>query len=53
MRFLYALGFKKSSIFDSNGAESWEFEYSSQLQEALNFYFKARKSINGNGELYE
>lgn len=42
MRFLYALGFDKESIYDENGVESWNFKYSQLLQQALNFYFDMR-----------
>lgn len=45
MRFLYALGFDKSSVVDRSGNESWEFVRSSKLQEALDFYFYMRKKI--------
>lgn len=41
-RFLYSLGFDKVSKYD-NGKEYWEFEKSSALEEALDFYFTFRK----------
>ena len=44
-RFLYALGFDKSSIVDCAGAESWEFEHDELLQDALDFYFLMRRKI--------
>lgn len=47
MRFLYSLGFVKQSVFDEAGKESWQFEYSSDLQESLDFYFAMRSKITG------
>lgn len=41
-RYLYSLGFDKESIVD-NGNEYWKFEKSSDLDEALDFYFYMRK----------
>lgn len=43
MRFLYALGFEKESYLNAKGKENWRFKYSSDLQEALDFYFYMRK----------
>lgn len=44
MRFLYSLGFEKTSVFDDKtGEEYWLFEKTDMLQESLNFYFYMRK----------
>ena len=43
-RYLYGLGFDKISIFE-NGKESWLFEKSGELQEALDFFFIMRKKL--------
>ena len=42
-RYLFSLGFEKSSRFYKNNEEYWEFEKSSNLNEALDFYFYMRK----------
>lgn len=42
MRFLYALGFEKKSYFTSSGDENWEFEWSEDLQNSINFYREMR-----------
>lgn len=42
-RYLYSLGFPKQSFVNSKGLENWKFEHSSDLQEALDFYFYMRK----------
>lgn len=43
-RFLYSLGFDKEST-TYNNSEVWMFDKSSELQEALNFYFYMRKKL--------
>lgn len=43
-RFLYSLGFDKKSII-YNGQEAWLFEKSSDLQDALDFFFIMRKKL--------
>ena len=43
-RFLYSLGFDKSSIYIGD-KEYWEFEKTPLLDEALKFYFYFRKKI--------
>lgn len=44
MRFLYSLGFEKTSVIDEKtGEENWLFEKTDKLQESLNFYFYMRK----------
>lgn len=42
MRFLYALGFNKESYINSRGKENWRFKKTSDLEEALNFYYYMR-----------
>ena len=44
-RFLYSLGFDKSSRFDENGNEYWLFEKSDDLQKSLDFYFVMRRKL--------
>lgn len=44
-RYLYSLGFEKKSIFDSKNKECWIFEYTNNLQKALDFYFVMRKKL--------
>ena len=44
-RYLYSLGFPKESHINKNGIENWRFEHSSDLQEALDFYFYMRKKM--------
>lgn len=44
-RYLYSLGFDKKSIFDKNNNEYWIFERSSELQNALDFFFCMRKKL--------
>ena len=39
---LYSLGFKRETIY-KNGVESWLFDNSKVLQEALDFYFYMRQ----------
>lgn len=41
-RFLYSLGFNKTSVFNKNNNENWLFEKSDDLQESLDFYFYMR-----------
>lgn len=41
-RFLYSLGFEKTSIIDKD-KEYWLFNKSADLQESLDFYFYMRK----------
>lgn len=43
-RFLYGLGFDKSSI-QYKGKEAWLFDRSLELQESLDFYFYMRKKM--------
>lgn len=43
-RYLYSLGFDKESITE-NGNETWLFEKSNELQEALDFFFIMRKKL--------
>ena len=43
MRYLYSLGFDKSSVVNESGDENWLFEQSKNLQESLDFYFYMRK----------
>lgn len=50
MRYLYSLGFEKSSFYNSKNKENWKFKKSKLLEEALDFYFYARKN---NRELVE
>lgn len=45
MRFLYSLGFDKTSVKE-NETEYWLFEKSNELQESLNFFFYMRKKKN-------
>lgn len=47
MRFLYNLGFNKTSIFE-NDVEVWVFERTPELNESLDFYFYMRKKIYRN-----
>lgn len=51
-RFLYSIGFDKESFINDNGDENWRFEYSDDLQECLDFYFRKRNEIgvNRNGK---
>lgn len=42
MRFLYALGFDKESYINVKGKENWRFKKTSDLEEALNFYYYMR-----------
>ena len=42
MRFLYALGFEKESYINSKGKENWRFKKTSNLEEALSFYYYMR-----------
>lgn len=44
MRFFYALGFEKESYISPSGKENWRFEWSSTLQESLDFYHTMRKN---------
>lgn len=44
-RYLYGLGFDKQSVFDKNNKESWLFNKTEDLQEALNFFFYMRSKI--------
>jgi len=46
MRFLYSLGFDKESYINPKGKENWRFEYTSELQESLNFYYYMRNKAN-------
>ena len=41
-KYLYSLGFKRETIY-KNGVESWLFDNSKVLQEALDFYFYMRQ----------
>ena len=41
-KYLYSLGFKRETIYE-NGVESWLFDNSKILQEALEFYFYMRQ----------
>ncbi len=41
-KYLYSLGFERETKYD-NTIEYWEFQKSSVLQEALDFYFYMRK----------
>lgn len=50
MRFLYSLGFDKTSFINRKGIENWKFRHSNKLQEALNFYFYMRKELKGVNE---
>lgn len=50
MRYLYALGFEKQSYMNKQNKENWRFKKSTLLNEALDFYFYARKI---NRELVE
>lgn len=43
MRFLYSLGFDKTSYTNLKGEENWLFDYTPELQEALDFYFQTRR----------
>jgi len=43
-KFLYSLGFDKKSEM-INDKETWIFEKSNNLQEALDFFFYMRKKI--------
>lgn len=43
-KFLYSLGFDKKSEI-RNGKETWLFEKSNSLQEALDFFFYMRNKI--------
>lgn len=47
-RYLYSLGFDKITKQDENGKEYWLFKRSSNLQEALDFFFIMRKKIGVN-----
>ena len=49
MRYLYGLGFDKTSDF-YNGKESWIFERSPELDEALKFFFYMRKKIRDKAD---
>ena len=42
-KFLYSLGFDRECSFDENKKEYWLFKKSSELNEALDFYFYMRK----------
>lgn len=42
-KFLYSLGFDRECSFDENEKEYWLFIKSSELDEALDFYFYMRK----------
>lgn len=44
MRYLYSLGFEKTSGFE-NGKEYWTFEITNELNESLDFYFYMRKKL--------
>ena len=44
-RYLYSLGFNKTSKFDTNKKEYWLFKRSDELQIALNFFFSMRKKV--------
>ena len=44
MRFLYNLGFEKSSEI-VGGTEIWSFERTPELNECLDFYFYMRKKL--------
>lgn len=44
MRYLYSLGFEKTSEFE-NGKEFWTFEIDDLLNESLDFYFYMRKKL--------
>lgn len=44
-RYLYSLGFDKTSKFDTNKKEYWLFERSDELQTALSFFFSMRKKM--------
>lgn len=50
MRFLYSLGFDKTSFINKNHIENWKFKHSEKLQEALDFYFYMRKELKGVNE---
>lgn len=41
-KYLYSLGFKREIIYENN-IESWIFDDSNALQEALEFYFYMRQ----------
>ena len=43
-RYLYGLGFDKEPIYE-DGKEYWLFDYSKELQDSLDFYFKMRKIL--------
>lgn len=45
MRFLYSLGFDKESYINFKGKENWRFKWSSELQEALDFFFYMRNKL--------
>lgn len=49
-RYLYSLGFEKKSIFENN-VESWLFEKSDRLQQALDFFFYMRKTGANENEI--
>lgn len=49
-RYLYSLGFDKKSIFDDD-KESWLFEKSDRLQQALDFFFYMRKTGANENEI--
>ena len=44
-RFLYSLGFDKTSCFDNNNNEYWLFEKNDDLQKSLDFYFSMRRRL--------
>lgn len=47
-RYLYSLGFEKTSKYDDNGKEYWLFKRSPLLQKALDFFFIMRRQTGVN-----
>lgn len=50
-KFLYSLGFNKTSFFDENKTEYWIYERSNALNDALDFYFKFRENNKKAGDI--
>jgi len=44
-RYLYGLGFDKTSMVNRDGKEYWLFEKSEELTESLDFFFYMRKKL--------